>query len=229
MLAWDGNTREPRPGVLVAHTIRGRSEFEEGKAKLLAQNGYVGFAIDVYGKDAIGSDIESCREHMDALRKERATLQRRLLVALQTMRDQAEVDASRVAAIGYCFGGLCVLDIARTGEPLAGVVTHNLLNLMRIALQSGRDETVMGHPIDIIKTLGAYPGVAYSARVSLASGVLVKKAAKIVTRAFQIHLAGVRPPAPTEPCSPVWGGNDQSIVPGRRTFSQNILLRSDFS
>ena len=129
MLAWDGSTREPRPAVLVAHTIRGRSEFEESKARLLAENGYVGFAIDVYGKDAIGSDIETCRENMDALRNERATLQRRLLLALHTMRDQAEVDASRVAAIGYCFGGLCVLDIARTGEPLAGVVSfHGLFD-----------------------------------------------------------------------------------------------------
>ena len=65
------------------------------------------------------------REHMDALRNKRAVLQRRLLLALQTMRKQAEVDASRVAAIGYCFGGLCVLDIARTGEALAGVVSFH--------------------------------------------------------------------------------------------------------
>ena len=84
MLAWDGSTREPRPAVLVAHTIRGRGEFEQSKARLLAENGYVGFAIDVYGKDAIGSDIETCRENMDALRNERATLQRRLLLALRT-------------------------------------------------------------------------------------------------------------------------------------------------
>jgi pyruvate/2-oxoacid:ferredoxin oxidoreductase beta subunit len=58
--------------------------------------------------------------------------------------------------------------------------------------QSGRDATVMGHPIDIIKTLESYPGVAYSARAALASGVLVKKAAKAVKKAFQIHLDGVR-------------------------------------
>jgi pyruvate/2-oxoacid:ferredoxin oxidoreductase beta subunit len=58
--------------------------------------------------------------------------------------------------------------------------------------QSGRDETVMGHPIDIIQTLAGYPGVVYSARGALASGVLVKKAAKMVKRAFQIHLDGVR-------------------------------------
>jgi dienelactone hydrolase len=129
MLAWNDGIGLPRPAVMVAHTIRGRSEFEESKARQFAEMGYVGFAIDVYGKAAIGSDIESCREHMDALRKKRAVLQRRLLLALQAMRDQSEVDASRVAAIGYCFGGLCVLDIARTGEALAGVVSfHGLLD-----------------------------------------------------------------------------------------------------
>ena len=61
MLAWDDDIQGPRPGVLVAHTIRGRSPFEEGKAMLLAEMGYVGFAIDVYGKHAIGSDIDRCR------------------------------------------------------------------------------------------------------------------------------------------------------------------------
>jgi dienelactone hydrolase len=129
MLAWDDDVDGPRPGVLVAHTIRGRSAFEESKAEMLAEQGYVGFAIDVYGKDAIGSKIEECREMMDALRGERPLLQRRLLRALRTMQDQSEVDSARVAAIGYCFGGLCVLDIARTGEPIAGVVSfHGLFD-----------------------------------------------------------------------------------------------------
>lgn len=129
MLAWDDDIDGPRPGVLVAHTIRGRSDFEEGKARRLAEMGYTGFAIDVYGKDAIGSPMETCRELMDALRQDRATLQRRLLLAVQALRDQAEADASRIAAMGYCFGGLCVLDIARTGEPLAGVISfHGLFD-----------------------------------------------------------------------------------------------------
>lgn len=129
MLAWDGDIEGPRPGVLVAHTIRGRSPFEENRARLLAQSGYAGFAIDVYGKDAIGSEFEDCRHMMEALRNDRAALLRRLLQALQTLRDQPEVDASRVAAMGFCFGGLCALDIARSGEPLAGVVSfHGLFD-----------------------------------------------------------------------------------------------------
>ena len=128
-LAWDDEVAGPRPGVLVAHTIRGRSHFEEGKAELLAEMGYAGFAIDVYGKEKIGSEFDVCREIMESLRIERAILQRRLLQALRALRDQPEVDASRVAAIGYCFGGLCVLDIARTGEPVAGVVSfHGLFD-----------------------------------------------------------------------------------------------------
>ncbi len=129
MLAWDDGVEGPRPGVLVAHTIRGRSPFEEDKAGRLAEMGYVGFAIDVYGKDSIGSDIEACRAMMEALKDDRVLLQRRLLRAVSTLRDQDEVDASRIAAFGYCFGGLCVLDIARTGEPLAGVVSfHGLFD-----------------------------------------------------------------------------------------------------
>lgn len=128
-LAWDGTIEGPRPGVLVAHTIRGRSSFEEDKARRLAEMGYAGFAIDVYGKGAIGGAFDDCRRMMEALRHDRATLQRRLLCGVEALRGQPEVDASRIAAIGYCFGGLCVLDIARTGEPIAGVVSfHGLFD-----------------------------------------------------------------------------------------------------
>lgn len=129
MLAWDDGIEAARPGVLVAHTIRGRSPFEEDKARRLAEMGYAGFAIDVYGKATIGSDIEACRAMMEALKDDRVLLQRRLLAAVKALREQDEVDAERLAAIGYCFGGLCVLDIARTGEPLAGVVSfHGLFD-----------------------------------------------------------------------------------------------------
>ena len=129
LLAWDDKARSARPGVLVAHTIRGRSDFENGKARDLAELGYVALALDVYGRDHIGSDLEVCRALMDALKADRPLLQRRLGSALSTLREQPEVDSSRLAVIGFCFGGLCALDIARTGEDVAGVVSfHGLFD-----------------------------------------------------------------------------------------------------
>ena len=129
VLVWDSAADSARPGVLVAHTVRGRTDFEEDKARQLAAMGYTAFALDVYGKTAIGGDIESCRALMTELQADRPELQRRLHCALDTFAGQPEVDAERVAAIGFCFGGMCVLDIARTGADVAGVVSfHGLFD-----------------------------------------------------------------------------------------------------
>lgn len=129
MLAWDDAISGSKPGVLVAHTIRGRTPFEEGKARDLADLGYCAFALDVYGQSALGGDDASNRAHMDALKADRQELQRRLLLSLRVLKEQPEVDSSHVAAMGFCFGGLCVLDIARTGEELDGVISfHGLLD-----------------------------------------------------------------------------------------------------
>jgi len=129
MLVWDDAISEPRPCVLVAHTIRGRTAFEEGKARDLAAMGYVGFALDVYGKSEIGSDDVVSRANMNALTSDRVELQRRLSLSLATMLQQPEADAAKAAAIGFCFGGLCVLDLARIGAPVAAVVSfHGLFS-----------------------------------------------------------------------------------------------------
>jgi len=122
-LAWDDAYPGTRPGVLVAHTIAGRTAFEEQKAAKLAELGYVGFAIDVYGRGTRSADMAVNRARMDMLRADRSALQRRLLAALATLREQSEVDQSKTAAMGFCFGGLCVLDIARSGADIAGVVS----------------------------------------------------------------------------------------------------------
>ena len=125
LLAWDDALKGPRPGVMVAHAWGGRSEFEDNKAIELAKLGYAGFALDLYGKGRRGASKEQNAALMKPFIEDRAMLQARLLLSLSTMRGQAEVDANRVAAIGFCFGGLCVLDIARTGEDLAGVVSFH--------------------------------------------------------------------------------------------------------
>ena len=124
-IAFDDSIEGPRPGVLVSHAWGGRSDFEDGKADDLARLGYAAMALDLYGQGVRGSGPEENAALMQPFLDDRAMLQQRLLRSLATLREQDEVDAGKVAAIGFCFGGLCVLDIARTGEDLAGVVSFH--------------------------------------------------------------------------------------------------------
>ncbi len=128
-MAWDESSADKRPGVLVSHAWRGRSQFEESKAEQLAELGYVGFALDMYGKGVLGSNTEENRALMQPLLDNRAALQSRIQLAVNVLRKQKEVDQSRIAAMGYCFGGLCVLDLARAGADVLGVASfHGLFS-----------------------------------------------------------------------------------------------------
>ncbi len=128
-MAWDERRPGPRPGVLVSHAWGGRGDLECAKARELAELGYCGFALDVYGKGVRGSGPDENAKLMQPFLDDRAMLQGRISAALETLRGQDEVDAQRTAAIGYCFGGLCVLDLARTGSDVRGVVSlHGLFN-----------------------------------------------------------------------------------------------------
>jgi len=124
-MAWDDSCHDARPGVLISHAWSGRSAHEEGKAEQLAELGYVGFALDHYGKGVRGSSREENSALMKPLLDDRSALQRRMKLALETLRKQKEVDAGKIAAIGYCFGGLCVLDLARTGADVLGVASFH--------------------------------------------------------------------------------------------------------
>ena len=129
LLAWDDNIEGARPAVAVAHAWGGRGEFEEQKAVRLAELGYTGFAIDMYGQGVRGSNPEENAVLMTPFMEDRTLLQERMWLGITTLRQQAEADESKVAAIGYCFGGLCVLDLARTGSNVLGVASfHGLLN-----------------------------------------------------------------------------------------------------
>ncbi|TSE33110.1 dienelactone hydrolase family protein [Tepidimonas charontis] len=125
LLAWDDTLAGRRPAVAVAHAWAGRTEFEAGKARALAELGYVGFAMDVYGKGRRGRSRDENAALMTPLVQNRARLQARLGAALHALHAQPEVDVARCAAIGFCFGGLCVLDMARCGLPLRGVVSFH--------------------------------------------------------------------------------------------------------
>jgi len=127
-MAWDASETGPRPGVLVSHAWAGRTEFEDRRAERLAELGYVGFALDLYGKSVRGSNPEENAALMQPFLDDRALLQNRMQLALDQMSQRKEVDNARTAAIGFCFGGLGVLDLARSGADLCGVVSfHGLL------------------------------------------------------------------------------------------------------
>lgn len=129
LLVWDDSLQGPRPGVAIAHTWAGRGDFEAGRAEALAELGYIAFAADLFGTGVRGEGVEECRALIAPHLENRAGLQALIGRAVEVMGEQPEVDAGRCAAIGYCFGGLTVLDLARSGADVRGVVSfHGLFN-----------------------------------------------------------------------------------------------------
>jgi dienelactone hydrolase len=127
-LAVSDSTLQKKPAVLVVHDWSGRNEFACQKANLLAELGYTGFAVDMYGKGKIGKTKEEKVALMQPLAQNRSLLLKRIMAAYNTVKQLPGVDSQKIAAIGFCFGGLCVLDLARSGTDVAGVVSfHGLL------------------------------------------------------------------------------------------------------
>ena len=118
-----------RPGVILFPTVVGVSELELGFARRLVHLGYTGFVADLYGKQYRGCERPVAAEQMKRVRSDRGALRRRLLAVLEAARSQDAIDETRIAAIGYCFGGLCALDLSRSGADVAGVASfHGLFD-----------------------------------------------------------------------------------------------------
>ena len=119
------DTGAPKPAVLVSHDWSGRRELACKGAERIADMGYAGFALDMYGKGIFGADGDADRNGalMAPFAQDRALLRRRINAALHAVRLLPQVDATRVAAMGYCFGGLCVLELARSGADVKGVIS----------------------------------------------------------------------------------------------------------
>jgi len=140
-----------RPAVLVAHAWAGQDEFAREKARVLAGLGYVGFAIDVYGKGRRGGSVEENSRLMTPFVEDRAMLRKRLVAAATAAASHPLVDRSKLGAIGFCFGGLCVLDMARAGvEGLRAAVSfHGLLGPPGLGPQAPiRSSVLVLHPYD---------------------------------------------------------------------------------
>jgi dienelactone hydrolase len=126
--AYDDAIEGKRPTVLICHAWGGRDQFVEQKAIKLAELGYVGFALDMYGEGKTGSGPEENAKLMQPFMDNRSILQQRINAALYAVKLMPWVDESKIAAMGFCFGGLCVLDLARSGANICGVVSfHGLL------------------------------------------------------------------------------------------------------
>jgi dienelactone hydrolase len=117
------------PGVLVAHDWSGRNDFAVAAAGRLSRLGYAALALDLYGQGKTGETLEQKMKLMGPVREDRALLMRRMQAGLSALTALAEVDSARTGAIGFCFGGLCALDLARSGADVSGVVSfHGLLD-----------------------------------------------------------------------------------------------------
>lgn len=116
----------PKGVVLVVHAWGGQSQFDQDKTKMLTELGYAGFAVDLYGKGKRGTNNEENNALMSPLAGNRTELQSRLAFALDVAKSAAGTD--NAAALGFCFGGLSVLDMARTNMAVEGVVSfHGIL------------------------------------------------------------------------------------------------------
>lgn len=125
---YDDERPGPLPAVLISHAWGGRDEFVERKARRLAWHGYATFALDMYGKGKRGHSVEENQKLMGPFVQDRAVLAQRIGAALTALKGMSVVDSRRIAAMGFCFGGLCVLDLARSGADVRGVVSiHGLL------------------------------------------------------------------------------------------------------
>lgn len=129
-VAYDEDATGKQPCVLIGHDWTGRRNYACAAAERMADLGYVGFAVDVYGKGIFGTegDVEGNSALMMPFVDDRTLLRRRMQAALVAARALSQVDDSNVGAIGYCFGGMAVLELARSGADVKGVASvHGLL------------------------------------------------------------------------------------------------------
>jgi len=124
-LAYDSHLEKPGPGVLVVHEWKGLNEYAKHRAEQLAQLGYTALAVDMYGKGIQAKDHEEAAKLSGIYRSDRQLMRARIQAGLDVLSHHPLVDARRIGAIGYCFGGTTVLELARSGADVAGVVSFH--------------------------------------------------------------------------------------------------------
>jgi dienelactone hydrolase len=124
-LAYDDSIQGVRPGVLVVHEWWGHNEYARQRARMLAELGYTAFAVDMYGDGKLAAHPDDASKFSSELAKNAPLAKARFLAAMNFLQSQPTTDSARVGAIGYCFGGGVVLNMARAGVDLKGVVSFH--------------------------------------------------------------------------------------------------------
>ncbi|AZN62574.1 dienelactone hydrolase [Acinetobacter johnsonii] len=119
------SSQTPHAGIIVAPEWWGRNEYTEQRARELAEHGYAALAIDMYGDKNVTTDAKQAYEWMMQTFADADTIVNRAKAGLDTLAAQPEVNADQLAAIGFCYGGKVVLDLARSGAPLKAVATFH--------------------------------------------------------------------------------------------------------
>ncbi len=128
-LVYDDAVQGKRPGIVVVPEWWGLNEYAKHRADMLARLGYVALAADIYGNGESTTDFNRAGELAKRFQDNRQLVRERVQAALDTLKQQAQVDTGKLAAIGYCFGGMTVLELARSGANVKGVVSfHGELN-----------------------------------------------------------------------------------------------------
>lgn len=125
LIAWDDAQSGKRPGILVVHEWWGHNEHARESARRLAAAGFVGFALDMYGKGKVASHPDDAMKFMTEATSDAAVLNARFEAALAELKRDPNVDATRIGAIGYCFGGSVVISQARMGRDLKAVASFH--------------------------------------------------------------------------------------------------------
>lgn len=161
-LASDDGIKGKRPGVLVVHEWWGLNDYARKRANMLAELGYTALAVDMYGEGKTATHPDDAGKFSSAVMKDFPVAKERFLAALEFLRKQKTVDPDRIAAIGYCFGGGVVLNMARHGVDLKGVASfHGSLAVVKpeapvavkaaVRVYNGADDTFV--PAEAIEGL----------------------------------------------------------------------------
>ena len=124
-MAYDDSFKGQRPGVLVVHDWLGVGSYVKARTQQLASMGYIAFAPDIYGKSVRPTNAKEAAGVAAQYKADPTLLRLRVNAGLDILRNHPRVDAARIAAIGYCFGGATVLELARSGANIAAVVSFH--------------------------------------------------------------------------------------------------------